>query len=445
VTHPTRLHPPLDLRSIEEEPLRCTWKNTPRSATGLPLRELGGLALSLFGPDMPMPAAVLRQSALSHNVQWMSRFAERTGVSLCPHGKTTMAPQIFDLQLQFGAWGMTAATAAHVRTYRQFGVQRILLANQLVGRSNVEMVVAELNADANFDFYCLVDSHDGLRHLLEVLREHPCSRPVQVLLEVGAAGGRTGVRTLEEGLALARTLRTAWPTIALRGIEAFEGVFGGNDPAVVEAAVTGMLETLATLARMGAREGWFAPGEVILSAGGSSQFDLVATRLAGLLPDIDTRTVLRSGCYVTHDVGHYERMQQRMRQRSPQLWEGTDGLSNAIELWSTVQSIPEPRRVICGFGRRDASFDMDLPIPLWWYRPGEHARPVPAPPGLRTAMLYDQHALLDLDVGAAPFDLRTGDLLGFGIAHPCTTFDKWPLLHLVDDDYAIVGGVRTFF
>jgi D-serine dehydratase len=445
VTRPLHLHPPLDLRSIDEELLKSTWKNTPRRAIGLPLRQLGELGLSVFGPDVPLPTAVLRESAMLHNARWMSRFAESTGVSLCPHGKTTMAPQLFDLQLRQGAWGVTAATAAHVRTYRQFGVRRVLLANQLVGRSNVEMVLEELNTDPSFDFYCLVDSHDGLQHLIQILREHPCARPLQVLLEVGAVGGRTGVRTLEEGLVLARDLHAASPLISLRGIEAFEGIFGGNDVAAVEAAVKGMLETLAALARTGVREGWFAPGEVILSAGGSAQFDIVATSLAGLLPEIETRTVLRSGCYLTHDAGHYERMQQRMRQRSPQLWRQDDGLRNAIELWSTVQSTPEPRRFVCGFGRRDASFDMDLPIPLWWFRPGTHSRPVPAPSGLRTAMLYDQHALLDLDAKAEPVDLRTGDLLGFGIAHPCTTFDKWSLLHVVDDDYHIVGGIRTFF
>jgi D-serine dehydratase len=411
----------------------------------LPLRRLGELGLSLFDDEVPLPAAVLREQALLHNARWMRAFAERTGVSLCPHGKTTMAPQLFDLQLREGAWGITAATAAHVRTYREFGVQRVLLANQLVGRSNVNMVLRELDADPDFDFYCLVDSTEGLEHLLQFVRGREAKRPLQVLLEVGAVGGRTGIRTLDEGLALGRRLHEASAHIALRGIEAFEGIFGGIDAIAVEAAVKQMLELLGTLARTGVREGWFAPGEVILSAGGSAHFDLVATRLPRLLPEVPTRTVLRSGCYLSHDSGHYERMQQHMQRRSPQLWANGDGLRNAIELWACVQSTPEPRRFICGFGRRDASFDMDLPIPLWWFHPGMHAHPQPAPAGLRTTMLYDQHALIDLDAEADSIDLQAGDLLGFGIAHPCTTFDKWPLLHVVNDDYRIVGGIRTFF
>ena len=36
-------------------------------------------------------------------------------------------------------------------------------------------------------------------------------------------------------------------------------------------------------------------------------------------------------------------------------------------------------------------------------------------------------------------------MVGFGIAHPCLTFDKWQLLPIVDDDYRVIDAIRTFF
>ena len=44
---------------------------------------------------------------------------------------------------------------------------------------------------------------------------------------------------------------------------------------------------------------------------------------------------------------------------------------------------------------------------------------------------------------SAPF--RVGDMVACGISHPCTTFDKWRLLFIVDDDYTVTSAIRTFF
>jgi D-serine dehydratase len=434
---------PLDLAALEAEPLPPTWKGVAASAVGRPLRELRDSGLSVLAGNLPLPAAVLKESALAHNTRWMRDFTERAGASLCPHGKTTMAPQLFDRQLRAGAWGITAATAAHVRTYRRFGVPRIVLANQLIGRANIGLVLDELDADASFDFYALIDSLTGLEELCAAARERRLARPLQLLLEVGIPGGRTGVRTLEEGVALGRAVRDAAPWVVLRGVEAFEGIVGGADDARIELGVHGILESVTRLAEHGIEESWFAPGEVILSAGGSAFFDMAAAVLAVAgRSGTDVRVVLRSGCYLSHDALWYERMQARMRQRAGAAWGAGPGLRNALEVWAHVQSVPEAKRAICGLGKRDVSYDISLPQPLWWFRPGTGDRPEPAPSGLTLTSLNDQHAYLDGDgVG----QLRVGDLLGFGIAHPCTTFDKWALLHLVDDDYQVVGGIRTFF
>jgi D-serine dehydratase len=433
----------LNLSELESTPLAPTFKGLPPKAVGQPLSALGSLQLDLLAGDLPWPVAVVKDSAMAHNRQWMRDFTARAGVSLCPHGKTTMAPQLFQLQLDDGAWGLTAATASHVRTYRHFGAQRVVLANQLMGRANIDLIFDELEADASFDFYALVDSMASLAELQRALQRRPLARPLQVLLEVGTPGGRTGVRDTAEGIALGRAVREAAPAIALRGVETFEGVFGGDDPHGVELAVHTMMDTIAALAEAGCREGWFAPGQVLLTAGGSQFFDIAAQVLAAVKTSRELHVVLRSGCYLTHDSLHYARMQTRMRQRAGDLWGKGPALRNALEVWAPVQSVPEPTRAICALGKRDLSYDLELPQAIWWFRPGTHSAPQPTSATLRVVALNDQHAYVDSQDGPVPW--MVGDLVAFGVGHPCTTFDKWPLLYTVDDHYRVTGGIRTFF
>ena len=51
----------------------------------------------------------------------------------------------------------------------------------------------------------------------------------------------------------------------------------------------------------------FETDDVVVTAGGSTHFDLVAEMLTGWPAGLAVRTVLRSGCYLTHDDGLYQR------------------------------------------------------------------------------------------------------------------------------------------
>lgn len=433
----------LDLRAIEDLRLDWRYKGVPSRAFGVRLGDIGTLGLNVLRESVPLPAGLMKRSALQHNSRWMRGFLDRRSLRLCPHGKTTLAPQLFELQLQDGAWGITAATIGHVRIYRAHGVQRILFANQLVAESDVAYVLDEIEKDPAFDFYCLVDSVAGLERMASVVERRSLTRPLQVLLEMGAWGGRTGARTIEEALRLAERIANHAPGIALRGIEAFEGIFGGYDHPRLEAAVEAMMDDVVALARQVDEQGWFAAGEVLLTAGGSAFFDLVATRLGSAALTRDVSVVLRSGCYLTHDSHHYQVYFDRMQARTPDAATAGDGLRAALEIVAYIQSTPEPGSAIASFGKRDASYDIAMPAPLWWYRPGLHRHPDDLRGKCEVSGLNDQHAYLRIPAGGPP--LRVGDLIGVGISHPCTTFDKWQLLLVVDDDYNVVGGVRTFF
>lgn len=419
-------------------PLDWSHKSAPFAAPPPMSDQIGGLGLNILREDVPFPVAVLKDAALSHNSGWMRRFLALSGAKICPHGKTSMSPELFALQLRDGAWGVTAATAAHVRVYRRFGIGRILLANQLVGRSNIAFVLDELRRDPAFDFYCLVDSTASAAFLDAALVAHPIGRPLQVLLEVGMAGGRTGARDADAALEVARAVAGS-RNLALRGVEAFEGVAQGLPPDQGEARMSELVERVAAVASQCAALGLFAPGEVILTAGGSAFFDRVDEILSAARLDRPFQVVLRSGCYLSHDSGFYDRLVRRMVERSPRIQALGPGLQAALEVWACVHARPETGRVIAGFGKRDAGADIEPPTPLKWARPGF---PPAGLSGCRVSRLDDQHAYLDVP-GDCP--LQVGDLIGFGVSHPCTTFDRWRSLFRVDEAYGVTGVVRTVF
>jgi D-serine dehydratase len=372
--------------------------------------------------DLLFPVLVLHERALAHNLDLMARFCRASGVSLAPHGKTTMSPQLIARQLEAGAWGVTAASPAQARLFRGFGVERIVLANQVVDPLGLEWLAGESDG-----VYCLVDS---LR-AVDLMDEGLAGRgPVAVLVEMGLAGGRTGCRTLEDGRRVAEAVGRS-RSLRLAGVECFEGVV--SEPGET---VDGVLRDVRALTEALGSEGAFdGLEEVLVTAGGSSFFDRAVHHLAaGWDLGRPVRVVLRSGCYLTHDHGSYERLSP-FGGRLPD-WEP---LRQAMEVWGLVHSRPEPDLAIVGFGKRDVSYDMGLPRPLTVRGRDGATRPAT---GMEVFRLNDQHAYLRLP---ADDELAVGDAVGCGLAHPCTVFDKWRSMPVVDEDYRVLGAVRTYF
>jgi len=356
---------------------------------------------------------VLHRTALEHNIAVMAGYCAGHGLLLAPHGKTTMAPQIFAAQLEAGAWGMTAATAGQAQVMRAFGVERIVIANQLVDPGALRWAARELAADPRLELLVLADSVAGIERMERVLGETGGARPLDVLVELGIEDRRAGQRSAQGARAVARAVAEA-TQLRLAGIECFEGVAGSGRDA------ESLIERCASLAAE--LDDVFEADTITLSAGGSVYFDRLEPLLACELSR-PSRVLARSGCYVTHDHGLYAGA-------SP-----LDGeLRPALELWGEVLSRPEPGLAIVNAGRRDAPHDSGLPVPL---RRGDGS-PLT---GWTTSELNDQHAFLR---GDGP-SLEVGDLVGFGISHPCTAFDKWRVIPVVDDDLRVVSAVRTFF
>jgi D-serine deaminase-like pyridoxal phosphate-dependent protein len=413
--------------------------------------ELAARRPGLFDGEFTLPLAVLRDSALEQNVAEMARYCAAAGVDLAPHGKTTMAPQLFARQLAAGAWAVTAATIGHVQAYRAFGVPRILLANELTDPAGLGWLAAEMAADPGFDCDVYADSVDGVRLLGEAFGASGPQRPLPVLVELGFPGGRTGSRTVADAMAVAEAVGSA-PSLRLAGAAGYEGGIGHDrGPATLD-AVAGFCRDLRTLGER-VRELAPGPGEVIVTAGGSVFFDVVAAELtAAGSRETGLRVVLRSGAYITHDHGVYAGLTpggagaEGLHADSALSGAGVGAagaappkLTPAFELWAPVLSRPEPELAVLCAGRRDASFDAGMPVPLRVRgRGGQQAGAA----GMLVTRLDDQHAYLTVPPGSG---LAPGDLVGLGISHPCTMFDKWRVIPVVDEDYRVVDAVHTFF
>ena len=387
---------------------------------------IGDQGWNVLAGDTSTPVAVLRDSALVANLATMRGFCATHDVELAPHAKTHMSPQLCDRQLAAGAWGLTVAVPHQVEVLLRFGVRRVLVANEITDPAALRWLAGVLREEPELEILWYVDSVAGVRLVHNAFG----GTPPRLLLEVGHPAGRTGVRTRDEAVAVAAAVADAgWQ---LAGVAGYEGTIGHDRSPETRERVAAFLAFLRdTYVELDDR-GLLAVGPRVVTAGGSVHFDAVAEALAPLRAR-GAVVVLRSGCYLTHDHGVYERVSPTVEAA----WPG-DPLVGALEVWSRVLSRPEPQLALLNLGRRDVGFDLGLPVPLRTARDGR-LRPVD---GCEVTALGDQHAWLRVPDA---HDLAVGDLVGVGVSHPCTTFDKWPLLMLVDDAYDVVGGVRTYF
>lgn len=378
--------------------------------------------------DISLPALVVHQTALEHNLRWMQALADRYGAVLAPHGKTTMAPGLFRRQIAAGAWGITLATAVQSAVAAKEGIECILMANQLTGRANMQ-IVADMLRHYQVDFYCLVDSVENVRQLGQFFAAQQLK--LQVLLELGVANGRCGCRSDAQVHALTAAIQ-AEPALELCGVEGYEGVINGEQP-----QIDGFIERLVTVALQLKSAGAFRRAQPLITASGSAWYDRVAEAFSQRQARDAFLTVMRPGCYLVHDHGIYQQAQQGVLARQPQL---TQALLPAMEIFACVQSVPEPGRVIVALGKRDIAHD-DMPVPLRVWQ-GHAAQPQTLDNRWRAIKLMDQHLFLE---APAEHRLQPGDIIAFGASHPCLTFDKWRNFCLVNEQLAVIEVLETCF
>ena len=380
-----------------------------------------------------MPLALIKEQSLRHNVAVLAEYCEQHEMELAPHVKTTMSPELFGIQSAAGAWGATVATAAQGEIVRNWGASRILVASQLVDPGSLRWLIEATQEHPDIEFVSWLDSAEALGLLENQYQASNAQSPIGVAIELGHTRGRTGMRSVERAVNLAREV-SASGAIALQGVAAFEGTVADSRSQIdkVDALVEAVAEAFVRIDA----EGLFAATPAFVTVGGSAYFDRVARGLASI-PRERARVVLRSGCYVTHDCGIYDDL-------SPLGSHGADALRSALEVWGAVLSTPEQGLAIANLGRRDVSFDAGLPRVIRVRRSGQANGARLSELGgddLQITALNDQHAF----ISDPELTLSVGDLIGVCISHPCTTFDKWRRIELVDEGYRPTGRITTEF
>lgn len=411
--------------ALAEERLDWRFKAVPPSWWGRTIHDVLGDGPRLS--ELPTPLVTLSKAGMDHNLATMARWCAERGVAIAPHGKTTMAPALWQAQLDAGAWAITLANVAQLAVARAFGVSRVLLANEVVSPDALRWIAAELNADPGFTVLVLADSVRTVELMTAAL--DPDDRPIDVLVELGGMGGRTGARGKDAALEVAAAV-AASPVLRLAGVEGYEGPLAHGTARPSLDRVRGFLDEMVAV-----HDQLSYPPEVrpVLTAGGSIHFDLVADVLGERRDDADV--VVRAGAYITHDDGEY-------RDNSPLGLEPRttgEALLPAIHGWIRVLSQPEPGHAFGDGGKRDFPFDEGLPE-VQRIRSGARLD------GVAVAKLMDQHTFLHF---SEPAPVQVGDVVRLGLSHPCTAFDKWSLLPVVDDveadDPVVVDLIRTFF
>ncbi len=347
--------------------------------------------------EFATPLLTLDAPAMASNVSLMAEWLDARALHIAPHGKTTMAPQLWNQLLSAGAWGITLATPWQVQFARSVGVTRIILANELIDPAALAWLGEELS-DPSFDFVCWVDSIESVELMRAGLTR--AARPVDVIVELGSK--RTGARTVEAALAVAAAVENS-PELRLAGVGGYEGSAASVRTTEGIAAVDDALASIVEV-----HDAIYWQQRPIVTAGGSAWFDRVADAFA---PLVDRATViLRSGAYQVHDDGFY-------RGITP-----LPGFRSAMHGWARVLSRPEPGLAILDGGKRDFPYDEGMPVTEFGV----------------IENLNDQHAYLRSD------SVEVGQVVQLGLSHPCTAFDKWRIIPVFDAG-VVVDLVRTYF
>ncbi|MFT4030153.1 MAG: alanine racemase [Protaetiibacter sp.] len=402
------------------------------TAKGLPAADsLDSLRLaraSLLEGELVTPVLTIDEPALRRNIAEMAGFLAPLGVELAPHVKTHMSPEIWKLQEEAGASCCTVATVAQALVFVAAGARRILLASEVVAEGDLRALALAVLAHPGLDVTVFCDSVRGVVALDRALTKAGGGASLHAVVDVGVPGWRTGCRTLGDALEVAHAI-TGSAHLTLVGTAGYEGVLWslteGRDTAVTDYL------RLATTVHLALFDAGMLPAAPMLSFGGSDLYPAVLEHVLPVARATGSSLLLRSGCYLFHDHGKYERAQNEVASSR-----GKPRFEPAIAVWAPIVSAPEPHLAVAGLGRRDAGHDAGLPQPLRRYRDRELS-PVT---GAASRSIYDQHLVVDDPHGC----LEVGDLVEFGISHPCTTLDRWHRAILVDG-LAPTGVVELAF
>ena len=417
-------------------------RGVPPGTSGLPAAAVAEQNWRPAEGVMSLPVLTLDEAAFARNRDLMLAYAREQGVAIAPHAKTPMAPDLARMLVEAGAWGTTVADIRQASVMLRAGLTRLILANEVGGIGGASRLAALVAAWPAAELYVFADSVAVVDAIARAWRANKALPPLRVLVELGAA--RAGARTLSDAEAVLAALSRSDGRLLPAGVATYEGAAAQKTPEATKAVIDALLAL--TAATLGSVRKAVGPGvPLLVTAGGSGFFDQVVAALKPALErDGNAVLVLRSGAIFFHDHGVYDRNLAALDARAGFSLGGAPRAARsafrpALRLWAEVLSRPEPGLAICGMGMRDVSSDQDLPLALRVHRDG---RPLPGIPRAKTIRLNDQHAFLEI---APDGDIAVGDVIEFGISHPCTCLDRYRVIFGVGEDGRVLHAFPTFF
>ncbi|WP_172327899.1 amino acid deaminase [Mangrovicoccus sp. HB161399] len=416
------------------------YRGFPSGHDPMPANAIGGRGWYPADGAMALPLLSMSLPDFDANAAAMMDLLAAEGGLIAPHAKTPMSVDLARRLEEAGAWGATVADARQASVMLEGGLQRILLANGVGGRGGARRLARLMRHHRRAELHVFVDSAVAVRELAAAWAAEAAIAgtmpPLGLLAELGT--GRGGLRTDGAAAELVGEVLALDPQggLFLSGVAAYEGAATVADGAQSLMRVDALMQRMAALhAAIRSRTGPAQP--LILTAGGSLWFDRVLEILAPVAAaDGRTRLILRSGAVFFHDHGVYERGLAAMAARGAL---SAGSFSPALRLWAEVLSCPEPGLAVCGLGMRDAASDQGLPVPLHVWRGGER---LARAGGIALEKFNDQHGFLSVAPGSP---LRVGDVLEFGLSHPCTNLDRHALVWCLDGDGRVAAALPTSF
>lgn len=426
------------------------WRGFPTGYSPLPVAQIGERGWRPQDGRMSLPLISLDLDAFELNTEVVMRFFSSEGALIAPHAKTPMSVAIAEHLQQAGAWGVTVADARQASVMLEGGISRLIIANQVGGAAGARRLAGLLWYHPMAEVHVFVDSIAGVDALAAAWRMEGSRGQgmpnLGLMIELG--GGRAGLRRDEAAIDLMRHILALPDDCGLRltGIAGYEGAVTVPDAEESEWRVDALMDRMANL-HAAMRSGLGPGAPLILTAGGSLWFDRVLACLGPVAAsDGRTRLILRSGALFFSDHGIYKRGLAAMETRGTSL---AGRIVPTLRLWAEVLSVPEAGLAICGIGMRDAASDQGMPVPLKIWRDGTTAYPADH---FFIEKFNDQHAFIRYSTdsampvatgsGTGP---EVGDVIEFGLSHPCTNLDRHGIIWGVDADHRVRCALRTSF
>jgi D-serine dehydratase len=423
-------------------PLTANLRGVPTDELPLKASDVAQLELSPADGRMNLPLLSLDIPTYEANRSAMLRVCKENACKIAPHAKTPMSPVLARDLVEHGAWGPSVADLRQADAMLRHRLQRVLIANEIGGRAAAQRLATLLRRYPDSQVFLFIDSTKMLSALGDIWKQDAELPVLRLLIDVGCGRGGTNSQGEVEALLQGHS-KIAEPRFILAGVACYEGTANRPDATELDVALTELFNrTHKTLGAVRAAVGPDQP--LILSAGGSSLFDEVISRCSPILQDVENcALLLRSGACFFSDHGPIRDRLRAVASRKllseRSCSEIATAFSPALRLWAEVLSAGSNQNVICGVGLRDVAHDQGLPVPVALWRDG--AKLAHLEGAAETLRLNDQHAF----VRVTDVTVDIGDVIEFGIRHPCTTIDKHDLIYGLNSDGKVVAVLRTFF